>query len=223
MLVTIEKLISPQEVMEVRRILDEATFVSGRVSAGKRAAARKKNSEIPVGANSLDSLNRIVMGALVRNETYRLATLPLKVAAPFYARYVSGMYYDSHIDDPVMGDGPRYRSDVSITIFLNAPEEYQGGELCIDTSFGEQRIKQSAGSAVLYPSSTLHRVDEVTGGERLVAVTWLQSMVRSEAQRELLYKLAMARDQLFCELPDSSACATVEQTYVNLVRMWSEV
>lgn len=223
MLVTIPNLLDVEELAQVYRILKSADFVSGSRSAGIRATRVKNNTELPLGTAELESLNRIVMGKLVRHDLYRDAALPLKVAAPFYARYTEGMYYGPHIDDPVMGDGPRYRSDVSITIFLNAPEAYDGGELCIGTSFGEQVVKLNAGSAVLYPSSSLHRVNEVTRGERLVAVTWVQSMVPGVERRELLFTLAMARKELLDSLAQPNASDLVDQAYVNLVRMWSQV
>jgi PKHD-type hydroxylase len=154
---------------------------------------------------------------------YRSAALPLHVATPFYARYTTGMAYGAHIDDPVMGEGDRYRSDVSITVFLNPPEAYDGGELVIATSFGEREVKLPAGHAVLYPSSSRHRVAEVTRGERLVAVTWVQSLVRDPARRELLHELNRARERLLRHSPDAPETAQVDSAYVNLVRMWSEL
>ncbi|HPY42303.1 MAG TPA: Fe2+-dependent dioxygenase, partial [Thiolinea sp.] len=150
--------------------------------------------------------------------------LPLRVATAFYVRYQVGMGYGFHIDDPVMGPmSGRYRSDVSTTIFLNEPEAYEGGELVMRSSFGEQPIKAAAGSAVIYPSSTWHQVTPVTQGERLVAVTWAQSLVKSAEQRELLYQLAQAREGLLAKAPNSAELAQLSTAYSNLVRMWSEV
>jgi PKHD-type hydroxylase len=133
------------------------------------------------------------------------------------------MSYGEHVDDPVMGEGALYRSDVSVTIFLNDPAEYDGGELIITTAFGEQPVKLAAGDAVLYPSSSVHRVAEITRGERLVAVSWIQSMVRNPEQRALLHELNQARETLLSEQPDSEETRRVNQSYINLVRMWSEV
>jgi PKHD-type hydroxylase len=223
MLTTISGLIGAEELCQVQRILRSGSYVPGVRSAGERAARVKNNMELPLGAMELESLNRIVMGNLVRHESYRDAVLPLKVAAPFYARYTSGMYYGPHIDDPIMGDGPRYRSDVSITVFLNSPREYDGGELCIGTAFGEQSVKLEAGSAVMYPSSSLHRIEEVTRGERLVAVTWAQSLVPAAEKRELLFGLALARKELLHGSANERAASLVDQAYVNLIRMWSQV
>ncbi len=222
MLITIDELLNVSELAQVRRLLDGAEFLPGHTSAGARAAAVKFNGELSPGAVELERLNRIVMGNLVKHPVYRSAVLPLKVAAPFYARYTEGMYYGAHIDDPVMGEGERYRSDVAVTVFLNDPADYEGGALCIETQFGEQRVKLDAGSVVLYPASSLHRVEPVTAGQRLVAVTWVQSLVRDAGRRALLYELAQAREALFEESPDKRATALVDQAYVNLVRMWSD-
>ena len=122
-----------------------------------------------------------------------------------------------------MGVGDRYRSDIAITIFLNDPEDYAGGELAISTPLGEQLIKLSAGSAVLYPASSLHQVKEVTSGERRVAVTWVQSMIRDPSQREILFKLCRARDELLESSPNKESTNLLSQSYVNLLRMWSEL
>jgi PKHD-type hydroxylase len=149
--------------------------------------------------------------------------MPRRTATPYYARYMPGMSYGNHVDDPVMGQGELYRSDVSVTIFLNDPRDYTGGELCIQTPFGEQQVKLPAGEAVVYPSSSIHRVAEVTRGERLVAVSWIQSLVREPERRTLLHELNQARETLLRQQPDAPETAQVNQSYVNLVRMWSDV
>jgi PKHD-type hydroxylase len=149
--------------------------------------------------------------------------MPLKTATPYYARYTPGMSYGDHVDDPVMGVGDLYRSDLSVTIFLNGMQDYEGGELCIRTAFGEQRVKLPAGDAVLYPSSSIHHVAEVTRGERVVAVSWIQSLVRGPEQRALLHELNQARETLLQERPDAAETARVNQSYINLVRMWAEL
>jgi PKHD-type hydroxylase len=134
------------------------------------------------------------------------------------------MTYGEHLDDPIMGgDGLMYRSDVAVTVFLNAPEEYDGGELVIRTPAGDQVVKSAAGDAVLYPAGTIHRVNPVTRGERLVAVTWVQSLVRDAARRELLYGLNLAREKLLASAPGAEETAQVNAAYVNLIRMWSDL
>ena len=223
MLLTIPSLLSAPQLERVRELLADAHFVDGRLSAGAAAERVKNNQELAGDARELNALNEIVMGNLTRHPTYSKGVLPRRVATPFYARYSPGMGYGAHIDDPIMGSGERYRSDVSITVFLNDTSDYDGGELVIATSIGEHTVKLPAGHAVLYPSSTLHRVAEVTRGERLVAVTWAQSMVRDPAQREVLYELGLARERMLRKRPDAPETAKVDLAYVNLVRMWADV
>lgn len=224
MLLTIPAVLSAGQLQKVQHLLADAPFVDGKLSAGKQAARVKHNLELDSGADKLAAqLNNIVMGSLVQHPVYQYAALPLRVAAPFYARYSAGMHYGKHVDDPIMGMTEHYRSDVSITVFLNGPDAYQGGELIIHTAFGTQRIKQPAGDAIMYPSSSLHEVSQVTDGERLVAVTWVQSVVRDPAQRELLYELYQARETLLRDRPGAPETNQVSNAYVNLLRMWSEV
>ena len=223
MLITIPKLLNSEQINFVHSKLENAQFIDGKLSAGKHAKRVKNNQEMSADERTVAELNNIVMGSLVNNPVYRSATLPLRIATPFYARYGTGMAYGDHIDDPIMGVGDRYRTDVSITVFLNEPSEYDGGELCINTSFGTQQVKLPAGDVVMYPSGSLHHVAEVTRGERLVAVTWLQSMIRDPARRELLYNLNQARENLMKTAPDADETQRVDTTYINLVRMWAEL
>jgi PKHD-type hydroxylase len=223
MLLRIPSVLSGRDLEAVRELLAHAEFVDGKLSAGMAAQRVKRNEEVARDAEAIQTLNNIVMGNLVRHPTYLSGALPHRVAVPYYARYRPGMAYGEHVDDPVMGPGPRYRSDVAITVFLSDPESYQGGELIIRTSFGDREVKYPAGDAVMYPASSLHRVAEVSRGERLVAVTWVQSLVRDPVKRELLYELGLARDRLLSLSPDTEETAKVGNVYANLVRMWAEV
>jgi PKHD-type hydroxylase len=224
MLLRLKNILTRDQLVGIREILSQARFVDGKLSAGLAARRVKNNLELDREAPQIAQLNNLVMGSLVQHPDYRAGALPLRVATPFYARYVPGMRYGDHVDDPVMGgeDG-LYRTDVSITVFLNDPEAYDGGELVIRTPFGEQRVKLPAGDGVMYPSSSLHHVAEVTRGERLVAVTWVQSLVRDPTRRELLYELNQAREKLLRDAPQAEETARVNTVYVNLVRMWGEV
>lgn len=224
MLLVIPNVLDELRLQEAQGLLRHADFLDGRLSAGKEAQQVKHNQELAANSPQRRRLDALVMGALVQNPQYQAAVLPLRVASAFYVRYQVGMGYGFHIDDPVMGPmSGRYRSDVSTTVFLNEPTAYEGGELVIRTAFGEQSIKAAAGAAVIYPSSTWHQVTPVTQGERLVAVTWTQSLVKSAEQRELLYQLAQARDGLLSKAPNSEELAHVSTAYSNLLRMWSEV
>jgi len=225
MLLTIQSVISPVNLKKIRDLLAKAEFVDGTLSAGNTAKRVKQNEELASNDNAINELNNLVMNSLITHPEYQTAALPLHIATPFYARYIKGMAYGDHVDDPVMGPahGQRYRSDVSITIFLNEPDEYNGGELVISSNYGKQSVKLKAGDAIMYPSSSVHQVNTVTDGERLVAVTWLQSMIRDTQQRELLYTLNKAREHLIQTAPESEHSKHVDISYVNLVRMWSDI
>jgi PKHD-type hydroxylase len=224
MLIQIPKLLSQQQLNAIQNILADAEFIDGKLSAGKMAETVKQNQEISSSNPVLNQLNNIVMNCLIKDTLYIGATFPQKVATPFYAKYTKGMSYGDHIDDPVMGgQGHSYRSDISLTIFLNSPTEYDGGELVINSELGQQQVKLDAGDAIIYPSSSIHHVNEVTRGERLVAVTWVQSMVRSVEQRALLYNLGLSRDQLMAENPNSELTTRVNNSYANLLRMWADL
>ena len=223
MLVEIKNILGETELEKIQELLKAANFRDGHLSAGMVAQQVKNNLEV-ADENINTSLNNIVMNNVVRHPAYQQAALPHRIAAPFYARYEKDMEYGEHIDDPIMGVGTeRYRSDLAMTIFLNSPTEYEGGELVIQTSFGEKSIKLNAGDAVLYPATTRHRVAKVVSGKRLVAVTWVQSLIRDNEQRELLYKLSKTREKMLRKDPDAEDTKRIDNTYVNLVRMWSEV
>lgn len=227
MLIHLKNVLGLQELSKVQELLADANYIDGKLSAGLVAGQVKNNQELAGGDPKIDALNKIVMGNLVRHKVYKRAALPLKIASPFYACYQQGMHYGEHIDDPVMGASDladqRYRSDLAITIFLNQPDEYQGGELSIQTDYGLQLIKYAAGDAVMYPATTRHQVNEVTSGKRLVAVTWVQSLIKDTEQRALLYQLSCAREKLLRKQAGEEHTRQVDLVYVNLVRKWSEL
>lgn len=223
MLASIDHLISASNLKKIRQLLEDSPFVDGKLSAGMVARGVKNNKEMNPQSAHFNELNELVMSNLVRHPKFKAAAWPKKVAAPFYARYEPGMEYGEHVDDPVMGQGDLYRTDVSTTIFLSEPDEYEGGELTIKDTYGERQIKLPAGSAVIYPSHSRHFVAPVTKGIRLVAVTWIQSTIRDPAKREMLYELNQAREMLYKELPESEATRKVSATFNNLVRRWVDV
>lgn len=224
MLLTIPGVLDSETLKMLQQSLAKATFVDGRLTAGSEAKKVKNNLELDRNAAERDQLNRVAMNALVEDSTFQHAALPLRLATPFFARYTAGMAYGEHVDDPIMGGrGTQYRSDVSVTLFLSPRDSYEGGELHIHTPFGPRVVKLDAGDAVIYPSSSLHQVTPVTSGERLVMVTWMQSMVRDPQRRELLYELHLARETLMANPPDASTSKQVDRSYVNLFRMWAEV
>jgi PKHD-type hydroxylase len=222
MLLEIPELLNPAQVNKLCGLLAEGEFVDGKLTAGKAAAPIKNNQELAQTSELLQRLYRIIMPSLGHNAVFRSAVLPRQVADFIFARYQPGMAYGEHVDDPMMGGG-KLRTDVSMTVFLNDPANYAGGELVIRTSFGEKRVKLAAGSAVIYPSSSVHYVAEVTCGERLVALTWIQSFVRDAQQRELLFELDQARERLLGVDAQSATAKQVDRSYTNLLRMWAEV
>ena len=224
MLIQIPDVINPQQLKSIQSVLKKANFVDGKISAGDVAQGVKKNEElIQDNSPQMQSLNNILMGSLINNETYKSAIMMKKIGAPFIARYTKGMGYGGHIDNPIMGQMPNlYRTDVSTTIFLNDPDEYEGGDLVIVTKYGEHRARLKAGSAIVYPSTSWHYVDTITAGERLVCVTWAQSMIQDPNQRELLYDLWKAREKLLKQNPLSEETQAVDLSYIKLVQMWAD-
>ncbi len=223
MLLEIPQLLNRAQLDKIHEVLAQAAFVDGKLSAGMAASKVKHNEEVALEPELLQRLYRIVMASVGHSELFRSAVLPARVADFIFARYLPGMHYGDHVDDPIMGQGPRFRSDVSMTVFLNPPDSYDGGELVIRTPFGDQQVKLAAGHAVVYPSASVPRVAEVTHGERLVALTWIQSYVRDAAQRELLYELDQSRQQLLRDHAQSDVTKNIDRAYVNLLRMWAEV
>ena len=222
MLITLPELLNPAQVAKIKEIAGGARFVDGKLTAGMAAERVKQNQELESVPEIQQRINRILMASIAHNTTLRSFALPNRMADFIVARYQPGMHYGDHVDDPIMGGG-KFRTDVSMTVFLNPPEDYQGGELVIRTPFGDQRVKLAAGSAVVYPSSSVHHVADVTQGERLVALTWMQSFVRSAEQRELLFELDQAREHLLRTEPDSAHTKGVDRSYANLLRMWADI
>ncbi len=221
MFTTIPDLLSPTELDAVRSVLRQSRFVDGKLSAGRHAGINKNNQELAAQQDSFDALNDVVMTRLVQHPRYLQYAMPAKISAPIYARYTEGMEYGRHIDDPIMGPPQsRYRSDISISIFLSDADEYQGGELCIESAQGPAEIKLPAGHVVLYPSTSYHSVKTITAGERLVAITWVQSHIRRADQREILVELDQVRERLSTE--GHAASAQADLCYANLFRLWAE-
>ena len=224
MLLEIPGVLNRAQLQKIDEILADAQFVDGKLTAGMAARRVKYNEEMRQDPKPMQLLMMTRMSSLGENPVFRSAALPHRVADPIIARYQPGMTYGDHVDDPIMGsNGPRFRTDVSMTLFLRDPDSYDGGELVIRTPFGDRQVKLAAGHAVVYPSASVHHVAEVTRGQRLVALTWIQSYVRDAARRELLYELDQAREHLLKTDPDAATTKNVDRSYVNLLRMWAEL
>jgi len=224
MLIEIKSLINEAQLQKIHEILGDSEFVDGKRTAGKAAQRVKNNLESALSPEKQQLLNRILMSAIGNNQQFKSFALPNRMADFIFSRYHDGMTYGDHVDDPIMGGaGGRFRTDVSTTIFLNNPDEYEGGELTVRTPYGDKLVKLSAGDAVVYPSASVHQVAPVTSGVRQVALTWMQSFVRDASQRELLYELDQAREGLLDDDSTSERAKQVDRCYANLLRMWADV
>lgn len=221
MILCLADLLNADELTAVRKCLDQGTFVDGRRTAGWHAKLVKNNRQLEPGPIARQA-GEIVQGALLRNDVFQAGVLPHSVRPPMFTRAGVGEGYGPHVDDALMAERPRLRSDASVTVFLSAPEGYDGGELVIDATGGEQSFKLSAGSAVIYPSTSLHRVEPITSGERDVAVTWVQSLVRSGEKREILFDLDRARRAIFRDHGKTAEFDLVSKSHANLLRLWAE-
>ena len=223
MIAVLNNVVDQSTLAKVRQVLASSKFVDGKLSAGPLAVIQKQNEEVTSESEQYPVLNEMVMGALVRHSEFKAICWPAKTASPIYSRYHTGMHYGPHVDNPIMGQNALYRSDISFTFFLSDPETYQGGELILKNQSSEQSFKLDAGSVIFYPSTYLHEVKPVTDGERLVAVSWIQSRIRDAAKREILYDLYQARESLANENPSSNAYLRIDASFNNLIRRWIEI
>ncbi len=222
MLTCIPDILDWTEIKKIRAVIAEGEFEDGKKTAGYRAKRVKHNLQMDRASKHAREVKAIILTGLRRNPTFQRVTLPKTIRPPLISRYQEGMNYGLHVDDALMGSGTKDRTDISVTVFLSDPADYDGGETVMHSPYGEQEIKLPAGAAVVYPSSTLHRVAPVTRGERLAAVTWLQSYVRDPAKREILYDLHRMREKLAKLHPDEEEADLAFKTYANLLRMWSD-
>ncbi|WP_332983522.1 Fe2+-dependent dioxygenase [Microcoleus sp. A003_D6] len=203
--------------------LKNAEFVDGKLTAGWYAQQVKNNAQLKNDAAPTQELRNLVNQALKRNSLFQIAARPKAIRPIMFSRYQGGMYYGTHIDNAIMGDEELMRSDLSLTLFLSDPATYTGGELVIESTQGEQAFKLDAGSMVVYPTTTLHRVEPVTEGERLAAVTWVQSLVRDAHNREILFDLDTVRDTLFQKSGKTAEFDLLSKSIANLLRKWADV
>ncbi len=224
MLLTIDDVVDPRELDEVRGLLAKSPWESGLATAGIQAATVKNNEQLPEGATHLPELRRIVLGALNRNALFFTAALPLRILPPYFNRYRGATNtYGPHVDNAMRPtDGGYVRADVSATLFLSDPADYDGGELTIADTFGRHSIKLRAGSMVVYPSSSVHEVTPVTRGERVACFMFIQSMVGDAGRRRLLYDLDMALLQLRQQVGETVPVVQLTGIYHNLLRRWAD-
>ena len=223
MIFSIAQIFSPDELSQITKVLSQAEFVDGKLTAGWHAKLVKNNQQIKTGTSQKE-LKKRVDRALIKNALFQSAVRPKSIHSLLFSRYEEGMSYNTHVDNALMGGSSGwYRSDVSFTLFLNEPQDYQGGELVIEGVQEEQSYKLEAGSAILYPSTTLHRVNPVTKGRRLVVVGWVQSLIRDAGNREILFDLETARRAIFAKSGKTPEFDLVSKSIANLLRKWADI
>jgi PKHD-type hydroxylase len=225
MLLTIPDVLSPEQVVQARQILDQAEWVDGRATAGHQGARVKDNRQVPVGHPAARQVGDLIVQALSRNPLFITAALPLHVLPPMFNRYTGGQQFGTHVDGAIrqLPTGQRIRTDLSATLFFAAPDEYDGGELCVEDAYGVKRVKLPPGHLVLYPATSLHHVTPVTRGARVCSFFWIQSMVRDDGQRSLLFDLDLAIQRLNADHPNHASAVQLTGVYHNLLRQWAEM
>ncbi len=222
MILTLANAIDEASHTRILEQVAQAEFVDGRETAGAQLAQTKRNTQISRHDPVLGRISAIVHESLRNNRAFREATCPRQLHSVMVSRYGPGMAYGAHVDNALMGEQTAWRTDLSLTLFLNAPEDYDGGELCMETGSGEIGFKLPPRHMLCYPTSDLHRVNEITRGERLVVIAWIQSFVRDHRAREVLWDLAQAREELAGKTDTRQAWDRVNKAHTNLLRRWAE-
>jgi PKHD-type hydroxylase len=226
MLIEIPDVLMPLQVAECRRLLDAADWVDGAVTAGHQSGRAKHNMQLPEESDAAVRMGDLILAELERNPLFVSAALPAKVFPPLFNRYEGGQNFGTHVDNAirqVKGTENRIRTDLSATMFFSEPDEYEGGELVVEDNYGVQRVKLTSGSMILYPASSLHHVTPVTRGARLASFFWIQSMVRDDGQRTLLFDLDTSIQRLAADAPDHPSVVQLTGVYHNLLRRWADV
>ena len=226
MLLHIPEVLTAEQVAHCRRVLEGAEWVDGRVTAGHQSGRAKDNTQLPEQHPAARELGDLILAALERSQLFMAAALPLKVFPPLFNRYEGGQSFGSHVDNAVRqvtGTPHRVRTDLSATLFLASPDEYDGGELLVEDTYGVHSVKLDAGHLILYPASSLHNVRPVTRGARLAAFFWVQSMVRDDGERTLLFDLDTAVQRLAVDAPEHPSAVQLTSVYHNLLRRWADV
>ncbi|MGC4084467.1 MAG: Fe2+-dependent dioxygenase [Vicinamibacterales bacterium] len=224
MLVEIPQVLTREQVRAARERLDAVSWVDGRVTAGPQSAQVKDNDQLPEDHPLARELAQTIGEALQRHPLFMSAALPLRVLPPLFNRYGEGQTFGNHVDNAIRyAGGQPLRTDLSMTLFLAEPDEYDGGELMIEDTYGVHAVKLPAGHAILYPSTSLHHVRPVTRGRRVASFFWIQSMIRSDVDRSLLFDLDGAIQRLTADHPEHPSIVPLTGVYHNLLRRWAEI
>jgi PKHD-type hydroxylase len=225
-LLAIPDVLTTEQISQARQVLETAPWVDGRVTAGHQSARAKDNLQIPEDHPAARQLGEMILDALGRNALFVSAALPLRVFPPLFNRYAGGQSFGTHVDNAirqVTGTPHRIRTDLSATLFFAHPDEYDGGELIVEDTYGTHSAKLPAGHLILYPATSLHHVRPVTRGARVSSFFWIQSMVRDDAQRTMLFDFDMATQRLNRDVPDHPSAVQFTGIYHNLLREWAEL
>ena len=221
-LVHIPELLTATELIAIDALITKADFVDGKLTATLAAKDVKNNLQIEANNENLAGIQKIISAALAQSPLFNIAALPKNIQPFLVSKYSTGKYYGWHVDSPIMGNPP-IRTDLAMTIFLSDPSTYEGGELMIQSDTGTANFKPAKGDAVLYPCQYLHCVNEIKSGERVAAVTWVQSNVKDPGQRQILFHLNQVHSALFQQAPNAPATNLLLQTHSNLFRMWADM
>ena len=225
MLLQIPDVLTVEQVSQCRQLLEQADWVDGKVTAGYQSAKAKDNLQLPEEHPVAKQIGELILKALARNALFMSAALPLKVFPPLFNCYRGGQSFGSHVDNAIRdhrATGQRVRTDLSCTLFFSNPDEYDGGELLIEDTYGAHKVKLPAGHMVLYPSTSLHKVTPVTRGARVASFFWLQSLIRDDGQRTLLFDLDTSIQRLNQDTPDHPSLVQLTGVYHNLLRRWAD-
>jgi PKHD-type hydroxylase len=226
MLITIPEVLNLEHVRKARGKLDESAWVDGRVTAGHQSAKAKDNMQLPENHPVAEELGDVILTALGQNALFIAAALPLRVFPPLFNRYAGGQSFGTHVDNAIRqisSTGHRIRTDLSATLFLSEPDEYEGGELVVEDTYGMHSVKLPAGHLVLYPATSLHHVKPVTRGARVASFFWIQSMIREDSRRTLLFDLDLSIQRIARDVPDHPSSVSLTGVYHNLLRQWAEM
>jgi PKHD-type hydroxylase len=226
MMIHVPQVLTPEQVARCREVMQKAAWVDGKVTAGEQSAKVKFNLQLPETAPEARELSDMVMAALARNDLFFSAVLPKQVFPPLFNRYDAGMTFGAHVDNAVrayLNTPLQVRTDVSSTLFISSPEDYDGGELVVEDTYGSHKVKLPAGDMIVYPGTSLHNVTPITRGSRIASFFWTQSLIRDDGRRALMFDLDMSIRRLAADYPEHPSVVSLTSTYHNLLRQWAEL
>jgi PKHD-type hydroxylase len=226
MMIHVPQVLTAEQVARCREVMEKAAWVDGKVTAGEQSAKVKFNLQLPETAPEARELGEMVMSAIARSDLFFSAVLPKQVFPPLFNRYDAGMTFGAHVDNAIrsyLNTPLQIRTDVSSTLFISAPEDYDGGELVVEDTFGSHKVKLPAGDMIVYPGTSLHNVTPITRGSRIASFFWTQSLIRDDAKRALMFDLDMSIRRLATDHPEHPSVVSLTSTYHNLLRQWAEL